>query len=309
MPYRARSLVLAIALACVLLCALRYTLSATSSSQVYSRPVRSAFVIVTHVAQLPRLKCSMPNMRKNLFKQFPAYPLLVYHEGFTADDLALLQSLIGFETEVKFFQIVFPRTSTISFNSSVEICNRFTTGYRFMCQFHAKDIYDRPEIAAYDYIWRLDDDSKYKAVVPDIPRIMQNQGFKYAYNKVQTDVCVENLVSFHNEYAQLHNLESSRQNTTGPINIYYNNFEVISTQFALSASYQAYMSALATSGGIFKYRWGDAPIKTLAVEMLLAPDQVFEVKDNFYEHSVHYYRGQCDIWTELKHSIRTFLGV
>jgi len=34
-----------------------------------------------------------------------------------------------------------------------------TIGYRHMCRFQAKSLYEQPTLAGLQYVWRLDDDS------------------------------------------------------------------------------------------------------------------------------------------------------
>ncbi len=50
--------------------------------------------------------------------------------------------------------------------------------------------------------------------------------------------------------------------------VYYNNFELSRVDLWRTKEYTDYFLELDRSGGIFRYRWGDAPIRTISLALL-----------------------------------------
>ena len=63
-----------------------------------------------------------------------------------------------------------------------------TIGYRHMCRFHAKTLYEQPILDGLQYVWRLDDDSFItKPIRYDVFRLMRDGRILYAYRSVVLD--------------------------------------------------------------------------------------------------------------------------
>ncbi|GAA6013073.1 hypothetical protein JCM10207_006162 [Rhodosporidiobolus poonsookiae] len=60
---------------------------------------------------------------------------------------------------------------------------------------------------------------------------------------------------------------------TYSLNMYYNNFEIVHRSFLESEPYQAYTQYLDEAKGFYRERWGDAPVRTLALAHFLPADQ------------------------------------
>lgn len=65
---------------------------------------------------------------------------------------------------------------------------------------------------------------------------------------------------------------------------YWSNFEIANLDFFRSNTYQDYFRYLDAKGGFYSERWGDAPVHTLAVHMLLPPEKIHHFSDIGYEH-------------------------
>ncbi|KAG7123345.1 Glycolipid 2-alpha-mannosyltransferase 2 like protein [Verticillium longisporum] len=65
---------------------------------------------------------------------------------------------------------------------------------------------------------------------------------------------------------------------------YWSNFEIGDMNFFRGRRYQDYFQAMDEAGGFFFERWGDAPIHSLGVAMLLEPSQVHHFEDIGYRH-------------------------
>jgi Glycolipid 2-alpha-mannosyltransferase len=65
---------------------------------------------------------------------------------------------------------------------------------------------------------------------------------------------------------------------------FYNNFELSAISVWLSAEYQRYVDYIDRRGGIYHVRWGDAPIKTIAVTLFVHPNRTHQFRDIAYRH-------------------------
>lgn len=66
---------------------------------------------------------------------------------------------------------------------------------------------------------------------------------------------------------------------------FWSNFEIARTDLFNSPAYEAYFEHLEKSGGFYKERWGDAPVHSLAVGMLLDLKDIHYFRDIGYQHS------------------------
>ncbi|KAI0129723.1 glycosyltransferase family 15 protein [Xylariales sp. AK1849] len=67
---------------------------------------------------------------------------------------------------------------------------------------------------------------------------------------------------------------------------FYSNFEVASLKFFRGKEHQSYFRHLDKSGGFFYERYGDAPVHTLSVSMLLPKRRVWFFRDIGYSHGL-----------------------
>ncbi|KAI1190248.1 glycolipid 2-alpha-mannosyltransferase [Nemania serpens] len=71
---------------------------------------------------------------------------------------------------------------------------------------------------------------------------------------------------------------------------YWSNFEIADLDFFRGEKYQSLFQKLERDGGFYFERWGDAPVHTLAVNMLAEPHQIHHFADIGYRHDWFY---QC----------------
>lgn len=71
---------------------------------------------------------------------------------------------------------------------------------------------------------------------------------------------------------------------------FWSNFEIARTDLFLSETYQKYFQHLESVGGFYKERWGDAPVHSLAVAMMLSKEELHYFRDIGYKHSTF---GHC----------------
>jgi len=65
---------------------------------------------------------------------------------------------------------------------------------------------------------------------------------------------------------------------------FWSNFEIADLDWFRSATYQSFYRHLLGKGGFYHERWGDAPVHSLAIAMLLDPRRVHHFEDIGYQH-------------------------
>ncbi|KAI5117395.1 hypothetical protein M0805_007786 [Coniferiporia weirii] len=159
-------------------------------------------------------------------------------------------------------------------------------GYHQMCAFFASDIFDHPRLKDVTYYMRLDTDSYiFEPLCYDPVDLFHQHNRSYAYRARTTDpdwvtVRLWNLVD---EYARENlpvenNLHKNgwtwaagrdkEQMGKHDFPTYYNNFEIVKLEAFRRPDVQAWLNEVKrVPERIFKYRWGDAPIRYATVSM------------------------------------------
>lgn len=115
---------------------------------------------------------------------------------------------------------------------------------------------------------------------------MQEKDLIYGYWLVQEDhpACVYGLWDSVNEYIQINQIIPTFFDPFLRTHVYYNNFEIGSQAFFRSPSYKNYIDYIDRLGGFFTSRWGDAPVKTLAISIFVPSTKVFCFANLPYRH-------------------------
>ena len=222
------------------------------------------------------------------------YPLFIFHEAdFSSSDLKAIQSMT--RSNVVFYQVNFTVPSFINQTSTGNFFafRHYGFGYRHMCRFHSKLIYELPVVKNLEYVWRLDDDSQIlKPIKYDVFKFMRCHNFKYGYVWVVTDEpWIEGL-----EEGVMRHWKGLIPHPTFAVNlpmIVFNNFEISATSLWMSDGYRRYIELVDKLGGIYYHRWGDAPIKALAVRLLLRDTETHRFTDICYGHDQNVTKSGC----------------
>jgi len=157
-----------------------------------------------------------------------------------------------------------------------------------MCRFHAKTVYDQPILARLKYIWRLDDDSYIlQPIRYDVFRLMSDRHIKYGFASLAQERahCITGLWPAVTEYMRQRSIKpKSWFSWFSRRYVFYNNFEISDLSVWRSPEYRDYIDYIDRTGGIYYRRWGDAPIKTIAVTLFLSKNHVYQFKDISYRH-------------------------
>lgn len=115
---------------------------------------------------------------------------------------------------------------------------------------------------------------------------MRQRNLIYGYWVVRQDHpgCVFGLWNAVEQYIQQEHIRPTFFQENFKVDIFYNNFELGSQRFFESQDYKKYIDYLDKLGGFWFYRWGDAPVKTLALSLFVKPEQIYSYADLPYRH-------------------------
>ena len=136
-----------------------------------------------------------------------------------------------------------------------------------------------------DYMWRLDDDSMITAPVHyDVFEFMQKKDIWYGWNIMDVGSCVKSLWETTEQFLSVTGSSPGWFKSLPEKSLYYNNFEISRVALWRSREYQRFFAFLDQSMGIYKHRWGDAPIKTIGVSLFVPKAKIHKFTDVSYAH-------------------------
>ena len=250
------------------------------------KPKASFYVLAYRVDQLPIMLQSVDKYFNDQFH----YPVIIFHE---ADFEEFIPQVRSMTNSTLFFQLVkftIPTFLTQPVREKRIRCHPSKIGYRHMCRFHSKLVYEEPTIRTLEYYWRLDDDSLLLSPISyDVFVYMRDNKLRYGYSLIGSDVdrCVTGLWEATESYIKTNNLQPTFFEHWPKAAIYYNNFEISSTEIWMSQACQDYLEYLDRLGGTYYFRWGDAPIHGLAISLFVQKNQTHLFSDIGYKHKLY----------------------
>ena len=190
----------------------------------------------------------------------------------------------------------------------------WSESYRHMCRFQSGFFWRHPLVMEYDWYWRIDPDiSIHCDINYDIFQWMQDNNKVYGFGisvleEADTIMTLWNTTrdffDKNPKYMAKNNLLHFISNDEGKtFNLchFWSNFEIANLNFYRSPAYRAYFDYLDHAGGFYYERWGDAPIHSIAVALMLPKDRIHHFEDIGYTHPPGV---QCpldyDVWKKLK---------
>ena len=251
--------------------------------------------------RLEMLENSIIALQRFFLSTFP-YPVILFYEpprGFNLTEVML--RLERHSAHLHFHEIVGFRDIPDYLNASeittAEEYNKygFRMGYMFMCRFWAHGVFQQEAMRQLRYYWRLDTDlTLLQPIMIDPFAYMQANDLSYLHGALSTEdrhVVIwlwGTVLRFMRDFdIDLYRLQSYT-NGNGDYNllIFYNNFEVSRTRMWQTPLYSAFFTYLNRTGGILQRRWGDAPIRTLALAALFPHAKVEQWRGLCYFHAV-----------------------
>lgn len=181
-------------------------------------------------------------------------------------------------------------------------------GYKHVCQFFAHDLFQDCTLWSFDWYMRLDSDSMLQSKIDyDSFEFLQKNDQVFGYRCLSEDNpdCVRgvgpgrNVCSAHRHDSRL---RSALFTEPGPDSIagtgttrwnrkiYYNNLEILKLDFWKSKKYSDIFQGINRSRDLYRFQWGDAPIRTLALNAFSRSSQVHFPEDFTYHHGRTFYK-------------------
>ena len=242
---------------------------------------------------------------RSIFKIFNdqfQYPVIIFHEeGFKKDVIrASFHRPLIFYEQVSLLQ---PKTLP-KVDGKIKCLRKHDLGYRNMCRFQAGLVFTHPIMQGLEYVMRVDSDAELlpPRIMYDLFDFMKHHNLTYGYKTFTMDAkgCVKNLWSNVTLYAATKHIQPSFLKCWPPRQNFYNNFDISRLSFWTSRQYKDYFAYIDNLGGIYKYRWGDSPIKGLALSLFAPVDSVHIFEHIGYRHDVYKYKGYIEKYPQPK---------
>ena len=214
------------------------------------------------------------------------YPIVIFHE---TDLIPLKETLRNYTTSDLYFQQVnFSIPSFLTKPVVFDIPCISAIGYRHMCRFNAKLVYEQSIMQGLDYHWRLDDDSYLLRPVTFDPFVfMRKKDIIYGYQWMHYDNsdCVKGLWEATEKYIKDNDIKPQFFDQWPKPRLFYNNFEISRLDVWTSPFYKKYIDYLDKLGGMYYHRWGDAPIRGLSLSLFVPMNKTYLFKEIGYRHT------------------------
>ncbi|GAA5926499.1 hypothetical protein JCM10213_002369 [Rhodosporidiobolus nylandii] len=198
--------------------------------------------------------------------------------------------------------------------------------YRHMCRFNSGFFYKQKVLQSFDYYWRVEPGVEFFCDIDYDPFVFMeanNKVYGFTISLYEYRRTVETLWDATREFARLHPEHIDPDNAIGFLvddhskglqdgdwNMchYWSNFEIGDMRFWRSKAYEDYFNFLDQKGGFFYERWGDAPVHSFGVALLLPKDQIHLFDDISYRHNPYTHcptnaatlsrNGKCECYPE-----------
>lgn len=176
--------------------------------------------------------------------------------------------------------------------------------YRHMCRFNSGFFYRLPIMANYRYYWRVEPDIEYRCDMfhEDWFKYMRQNNKKYAFTlaPLELHTTVERLWETVKEFAHRYphlvangnNMAFLSEDGGETYNMchFWSNFEIGDMDFYRLKLYSALFEYIDKAGGFYYSRWGDAPVHSMAVSLLLSKEELLFMDNTGYFHAPN---GDC----------------
>ena len=237
---------------------------------------RIIYLLKNDDKEISMLSQSLRLLKDNLLPK-NNYPIVILHdEKISSEVFDNIKRLSGvtFDTILISFDTDEYKIHTVGVPDNIMVPGvdrAFGLGYRHMCRLYSYGMYEIEELKDTNYYLRLDCDSYFVSPVEyDIFKVMENDDYIYGYNNITMDnplVC-QNLWEVSEEYSKSVTTKKSFDKI-GYLNMYYTNFEIAKFEWFKNTEYRNYFNMIDNENGIYKWRWGDAVIKFIGIEMFL----------------------------------------
>ncbi|KAL7329930.1 hypothetical protein PS15p_204939 [Mucor circinelloides] len=272
--------------------------------------VKAAFVILARNSDLQGIRQSIRQMEDRFNKKFN-YPYVFLNEEYFTDefkqktsDLTNAQTFYG-KIDQDMWGYPDHINQTYAAECRQDMHNRMiiyggSEPYRHMCRFQSGFFFRHPLLDNFEYYWRVEPEVQYFCDVDyDVFQMMKDNKFKYGWTLSLTEYmatiptlwnATQSYMEKYPEYINRGEDSLMPWLTDDDFESYngchfWSNFEIGSLDFLRSEPYLKYFEHLDKLGGFFYERWGDAPVHSIAVAMLLKTSEVHFFNDIGYKHN------------------------
>ncbi|KAJ1977841.1 hypothetical protein H4R33_006128 [Dimargaris cristalligena] len=270
--------------------------------------VKAAFVSVTRNQDLHELRGAIRQMEDRFNHRYHYPYVFLSDEPFTDE----FKETIGWMTPSKVSFGLIPRNhwevpafidrnkmrEGMSYLTSKSVIHSDSLSYRQVTRYYAGFFHKHPLVEDYDFYWRLEHDAEYTCDIDYDPFLyMRERNIKYGFTITLHEFLdtVKTLWSTAQQFMTTYTHYTEDKNTMDWVSSdggnsynlchFWSNFEIVDLSFLRSERYERLFRFLDEAGGIFYERWGDAPIRSLAVSMFLKKEDVHWFEDIGYLHS------------------------
>lgn len=177
--------------------------------------------------------------------------------------------------------------------------------YHNMCRFYSRSFYHHPLLKDIKYVWRLEPNVNFYCKINyDVFQFMEMNDKIYGYvlNLYDSPESIKTLwektLNFVEKNPQYLNENGAydwiKDNVQKPDNYditngystchFWTNFEITNLDFLRSEAYEKYMDFLEDEKGFYYERWGDAPVRSLALALFADKSKIHWFRDIGYQH-------------------------
>lgn len=187
--------------------------------------------------------------------------------------------------------------------------------YRHMCRFNSGFFYRLPIMNNYKYYWRVEPEIEFQCDLfhTDWFRYMRENNKKYAFTlaPLELHTTVTNLWETVQQFTKKNKKLIAKDNnmaflsedggSTYNMCHFWSNFEIGDMDFYRLEAYSKFFDHLDKAGGFYYSRWGDAPVHSIGVSLLLKKDELFYLDNSGYFHAPN---GDCPWDPEIRRERR-----
>jgi alpha 1,2-mannosyltransferase len=303
-----RTIFTAVMLAVYFVCSIIYTNTISSvlksESVTYTRVPKACIMALVHESDLESFKIVMTQLEVN-FNSKRNYPFVIlssydspFSDTFKETVRKWTKSKVEFGEVSKKHWDVPNWIDHRLLNKSLETIG-FPLSYRQMCRFYSGFFFRHELTLKYDYFMRIDHDSDFPCIIENDPfeTLIKNNktyGFVVAYS--ESNWTIPTLWHHIRGWIRTSGFKLAESNTihyvsddngrslAGHLCHFWNNFEVGAFSLFRSPTYLDYYNYLDRKGGFYYERWGDAPVHTYFINLMLDKSQVHLFRDIHYRH-------------------------
>ncbi|GAA97603.1 glycosyltransferase family 15 protein [Mixia osmundae IAM 14324] len=270
---------------------------------------KGVILILARNSDMKELMPTLVNFEQR-FNRFFRYPyLLLNEEEFTEEFRSNIRDSLPANAAVQYDRVMPSEWNIPSHQNATHFRESFARqakqgvqyagleSYHNMCRFYSGTFARHRSLAPYDWYWRLEpgvtfycdityDPFRFMAIrrkvygfvitikesantIPTLFRHVQN--YRYAQHMTPSSLWpfVIEQGALTESYNRCH---------------FWTNFEIGDLRFFRSVSYQNFFKALDDTGHFYTERWGDAPVRTLALALLAGREKVHYFEDFAYNH-------------------------